>query len=326
MANNDKFFTDYAPYPMSEINFVENFYQPSTFHSFNSASYWYWQRALYQRAVSSFDITLPDEWSGSTKDFFYYVLLKYGYVAVLETPEEGLIFQPCTLNGYNIYYQPTDILIANPYMKESVQRVIGKDCELLKLTPDYRGIWDIIRYYGSKLAIADASLDMTLINSRIAYIIGAKNKSAASALKVIMDKVMAGQSTVVYDKEIECSPGDSEPFAVFDRKSTKDSYMGEDILETVQTLISNFDCEIGIPVMPQEKKERMIVDEVNSRIADGMARATIWEETFNSSAENVNARYGTSIKMELKYKNVQVSDEKGGDGKNVSENDVNWSV
>lgn len=301
---------DYAPFPTGEIAAYENLYQPSTEKEINNKMFMYWERTLFQRASSSMEFSLPEEWKGNIHDFFVYCMFRYGYVVVFRRSEYGLIFQPCTLSGYNIYYQPTDVLVSNPYMSSVGQMKIGKECELLKLSPDYMGIWDIVRLYSEQLALLTSSLNMQFINSRVAYILGAKNKAAANALKVIIEKISEGQSTVIYDKALECGVGEDSPFVAFDRRSVKESYIGEELLEALRTVINNFDSEIGIPVLPAEKKERMITDEAKGRIVDGMSRATIWEETFNESARNVNEMYGTDIRVEMRYKYMLEEEEK----------------
>lgn len=298
-------FVEYAPYEYGDITVGANTYQPSTSKSFNNLEYIYWERALFQRAASSMIFALPEEWKGKTKDFFQYVLFRFGYVVVFKKAEYGTIFQPCTLSGQDLYYQPVRALVSNPALPSGVDLKIGDNCEILKLTPDYTGIWDVVSYHAEKLALLGAAANMSAINSKIAYVLGAKSKSGANALKKIFDKINEGQSTVIYDTNIESDGSmDSEPFVAFDRKNIKESYLVDKILEDMRTVINNFDCEIGIPVLPQEKKERMITDEANGRIIDGMSRAIIWEETFNSSAKEVNEMFGTNIKVELRYKEV----------------------
>lgn len=312
------FLNEYKPFPMGEVSVIENTYQPSTSKNFNNVTYRFWQRALFQRALSSMEFTLPEMWNGAIKDFFLYALFKLGFCAVFELNEYGLVYQPCSLSGQNLYYQPTEVLVSNPAITNTPKLVIGKNCELLKLTPDYRGIWDIISYYAEKLALIDSALNMSISNAKVAFVLGAKSKSAAEALKVIMDKISEGQTAVFYDKSIENGVNESEPWTAFDRKNVKDAYLGSELLDNARTLLNNFDSEIGIPTMPSEKKERMITDEVNSRLIDGMSRAMIWEECFNESTIAVNKMFGTNISVKFRYKGI--IDKKVGDG-NVSKTD-----
>lgn len=103
-------------------------------------------RAFYERMINGLKIEIP--WSGDVKDFFNYCLYGYGYVAVFENETYGVSFQPCTLSGYDFYYRPTNAIITNPIFQANFE--IGTECEILKLTPDYFGTFDIIYYYAEK--------------------------------------------------------------------------------------------------------------------------------------------------------------------------------
>ena len=46
----------------------------------------------------------------------------------------------------------------------------------------------------------------------------------------------------------------------------------------------------------------MIIDEANMRSNDAVSRSTIWLDTFNSSAKEVNELFGLNISAELNYR------------------------
>lgn len=301
------YIAHYAPLNYDQINAIEGCYSPSMVKSINNKVFVLWERALFQRAASVIDFEgMPKEWSGAVKDFFIYCLYKYGFVGVLETPENGLIFQPGTLSGFNIYYQPTDFLIANPHLNPSITSrmlKIGEECELIKLTPDYMGIWDVIGYYAEKLATLDNAINMSIINNKFAFMLAAKNKAASEAFKKMLDKVNAGEPAVIYDQKLLNDQQDkTEPWQYLSRDHLKENYLTTMQLADFNTLMHNFDKEIGIPSIPIEKKERMITDEAQSTIIDAISRSEIWLSTLNSSLELVNSKYGLNIKAERHYK------------------------
>ena len=295
----------YAPLNYDQINAIEGSYSPSMVKSFNNKVFWLWERALFQRAASVIDFNgLPENWRGAVKDFFVYCLYKYGYVGVMDVNEHGLIFQPGTLQDFNLYYQPVIFRIANPHIKiENSEFKIGETCELIKLTPDYFGIWDIINYYAEKLATLDNAINMSLINNKFAFMLAAKNKQASEAFKKMIDKVNAGEPAVIFDQKLLNDQQDkTEPWQLWSRDHMKENYITTMQLEDFNTLLHNFDKEIGIPTLPVEKKERMITDEAQSTAIDAISRSEIWLETLNSSLEIVNAKYGLNIKAERHYK------------------------
>ena len=302
---------NYFPLNYQQINVAAGTYNPSNVKSFNNKTYAFWERSLFQRACSVLQFELPEDWQGSVKDFFYYCLFKFGYVAVFETDKLGKVFQPCTLNGYNFYYQPTEALISNPLYSDKL--TIGEQCEIIKLTPDYYGIWDIISYYAEKLSTLDNAINMSLINNKFAFLIGARNKTAGEALKKMLDKVNRGEPAVIYDMKLLNDPQDkAEPWQFLERKNLKESYLTTEQLMDFQTLLNNFDTEIGIPVLPYQKKERMVVSEAESKIIDATSRSVVWFDTLSSCIGVVNKHFDMNIGVSLRYNPNKVP-ENGGE-------------
>lgn len=306
----------YTPLNYEHINLKAGTYNPSMVKSYNNKTFSFWERALFQRACSTLKFEVPEEWNGNIKDFLYYVLFKYGYCAVSQNDKYGFFFQPCTLNGYNFYYQPLKAIISNPLMQKEME--IGKDCELIKLTPDYYGVWDIIQYYAEKLSVLDNAINMSLINNKFAFLWGARNKAAGEALKKMLDKVNKGEPAVIYDQKLLNDPTDKEiPFQIIDRPNLKSSYLTTDQLQDFQTLLNNFDCEIGIPTLPYQKKERMVVSEAEARTVDATSRSITWYETIKNSINKVKILYpDITLSVSLRY-----DPEKAGDSN--EQNDIN---
>lgn len=293
---------EYIPFSYDQINIAAGHYSPSPVKAFNNQYYAYWCRALFQRMQSSIILDVP--WSGTERDFLYYCLFRFGYVAILDHPEFGFIFQPGCIGGRDIYYQPTYIMISNPKFKSGKTKFdIGKDCMLLKLTPDFLSCWDIVSHFAEKLSGLDSAVNMSIINNKFAYVLGAKTKAAAESLKKIMDKINKGEPTVVYDKAIQTgNPAkDDMPYNLLERPNLRNSYLTPDQLNDIRKVIAMFDNEIGIPALDQEKKERLITGEVEMSANDALARVTVWNTCLNESFDKINERYGTSMKATIRH-------------------------
>lgn len=292
----------YYPLNYEQINVVNGTTIPSTKKEVENYSFAYWERALFQRACYSIMIDIDDRITGENRDFFLYCLFRYGYICCFNDYEYGFVFQPCTLNGYNVYYQPTNALISNPSFSRSLDLEIGTECGLIKLTPDYMGIWDIITYYARKLSSLDPAIDIAIDNSKIPYIPVAKTKGVANAFKKMFDKINRGESSVFIDERIirDYSEKDN-PFELIDREHMKNAYITDDLLRDQQTLINSFDREIGIPTVPYQKKERMVAGEADSTIIDSQSRITIWVDTLNESFKQVNEMFGTTFSAKPRF-------------------------
>lgn len=297
----------YLPLNYEQINLMCGTYFPSQVKPYNNASFALWQRALFQRACSTIMITLPEEWK-KHKDLLYYSLFAIGFVGVGKMSEIGNWFNPGTLSGYNFYYEPTKFLLANPALPAGAKQefIIGKECEILKLTPDYMGIWDVITFYAEKLAALDVAINTAIINSKFAYVIGAKNKAAAEVMKKLFDQVNSGQPAVFFDKKLANDGTDQEePWQALFRDNLKSSYIVTDLLRDFQTVINDFDTEVGIPTLPYEKKERLVTDEARSKEIDATSRSIVWYEELKRTAEICNEFMqfeDGSIEVELRYK------------------------
>lgn len=294
----------YMPLNYDRINIAAGTTSPASVKSYDNRTFAYWQRSLCQRAMSDFIFTLPDNWQGSVRDFLQFCLIKWGYVAVFDSEKFGFTFQPCTLYGINWYYQPVSVLIVNPALEDNLKLDVGTDCELMKLTPDYMGLWDIIEYYAEKLSTLDAAINTSIVNSKLAWILGAKNKSSAAAIKSALDKINEGEPAVVLDSKLVSTskkPSDNDdPWKLIDLEIKK-NYILTDLLLDFQTILNNFDSEIGIPTIPYQKRERMVTSEAESRIFDSQSRAIVWFETLKSSIDIINQHFGKSINVEMRY-------------------------
>ena len=282
-------FNGYIPFNYEQINIAAGTYQPSQIFAYNNASFMLWQRALFQRACSTLLIHLPAKWRPN-KDFLYYCLFAFGFVGCGRTPELSEWFNPGTLNGYDFYYQPTQFILNNPVFKRQDKTFeIGTECEIIKLTPDFRGVWDVITYYAEKLAVIDVAINTAIINSKFAYVVGAKNKAAAAVLKKLFDKVNSGEPAVFFDSKLANDGTDkNEPWQALLRDNIKSNYIVTDLLRDFQTIINDFDTEVGIPTIPYEKKERMVTDEARSKQIDATSRSIVWYDTLVNSFERVN--------------------------------------
>lgn len=292
-------YYDGLPYGNALLNLSEGCYTPSTIKPHNNAAFVFWYTALMERLESKINFELPEEWGGAISDFFKTVMLYRGYCGVFYDEEYGLSFQPGGLSGYSFYYQPTRFIVSNPKLQREFD--IGETCEILKLTSGYHGIADICVYFAEKLAMMDSGLNSGITNNKLAWILGAKNRAAATALKKIFDKVNRGDPVVIFDQRIADDPQSKDtPFQFLERRtSAKENYITDMQLRDIQTIINQFDAEIGIPTVPYQKAERMVTSEADSKTADSKARCEHWRDTFNDSAKLVNDMFGTNIRMTL---------------------------
>lgn len=295
------------------INLLENLNIPNTYWKNKTKEYQYWFRSLLHKIDSSIVFSnLPDGWSN---DFFMLCLFAFGFVGVFETTRKdlikygklndsyGVLFQPCNISGRDFYYQPNEVTIANP-MYDAVLKV-GKEAEILKFTPDFKGIFDILDFYTSKLAELSKSIDMAITNTKYAFVLSATTQGQAELLKKIYDKVQAGESLVIY-KELLNGEDDEviprkTPFEEWQNDFNK-TFILDRLMQSLTDILDSFYMEIGLPVSP-EKKERLITSEAEFSTSQSQARISCWYETIKESLEKINVHFGTNIEVTYASKN-----------------------
>ena len=285
---------------------------PSTFHGADNALTRYNFKYLFQRALSVFDFTIPKEWE---KNFFLNTLYGIGYLIILDTDEFGKICQFGNIYGYDLYYQPAFATVVNPLFTEkgignkySDLRIWDK-CGLLRLTPNYKGIYDICRYYAEMLATAESSLQVNLINTKFAYIFGAKNKQQAETLKRAYDSIASGESAVFLDKSLYDENGNLT-IATLTQDVTS-VYIGGNLLNDIRNILNDFNSMIGIPNSNLQKKERLIVDEANMNNFETKALCFVWKEMLDRDMERLNKMY--DLGLSVKFRKDGVSNVAGAD-------------
>ena len=262
----------------------------------------YWTRSLYQRITALINIKgLPE---GSEKQYAWDVdALKYGlfflgYMGVFESRSYGVVPQPGTIAGFGLQYQPTGFIVNTPYLQFGRPLRIGVECELIKLTPDYTGVMDIITKYAAELKELDTSIRSAARNSRIAFALVADSDKSARTLKAIRERIINGEDAIIDEKLIRNkADSDQLPWHEFDQ-DLKRNYILGDLLEARRNTLVDFYREIGVRML-DDKKERMITGEVAAGNAETFIRSEVWAESLKTSLAKVNAMFGTSISMEI---------------------------
>lgn len=269
---------------------------------------WMFQRYLLQKAISVFKWTIPETWD---KDYFLYSLYCFGRVAVVNTDKFGVIPQACGLMGYNVYYRPTNAIISNALLTGILQPRIDVQCTVLKLQPDYGGIMDLVTLYANLMAQACTAVGVNFANSKLAYAFFAENKALAETFKRFYDAIANGQPAVAVSKDLADDQGRPRwtPF----QQDIKNTYIAGELLRDLRTIENRFDNDIGIPNANTEKRERMLVDEVNANNVETYSKCELWLEQLRESCKKANAMFpGLNLSVDWRHAPKMAADTEGG--------------
>lgn len=280
-----------APFDYATENYYNAERSPSSIHVKNTFLRKYFMRYLLQKAISVFKWQLPENWDD---DFFKYVLYGCGFIVILDVPRYGVVCQNGTLSGYNLYYRPSQTIVTNPLFG-SVTKTIGKDCSIIKLTPDYAGVLDKVGYYADMMALCAESIGMNLVNTKFGTIFGAEDKRQAAAYQKMFDK-LSTDPIVVMGKKLIGDDGTPNWFPF--TQHVKESYIVSDLLSDMRKIEAQFDTDFGIPSANTDKKERLITDEVNANNVETMTTCELWLETIRKGMDEANKMFGLPLSVD----------------------------
>ena len=285
-----------APYGYDFINQYNGNIDPSTVHCSNNSLTYYFKRYLTQKIFSVFKWTLPKTWN---KDYFKYVLYYMGYITIVNTDKFGVIPQLSSLRGYNVFYAPTHAIITNPLISGILEPVIDEQCTVIKLTPDYMGLTDLISYYADLMALTSEMFGMNVINSKLSYIAAAKSKTMAEALKKMYDAIQSGNPFVAYDARYVDESG--KGLIEFYSQNLKENFIAPDAMLVLKKLENEFASKIGLNNVNTEKKERLTNEEVNANNDETYSTASEWLDSLKDGCEKANNMFGLNLSVDWRF-------------------------
>lgn len=275
--------------------------------TFSTDAMTYWERSFFQRLRGLIEFNgLPENGPGQVGwdyDAFLYQLFRTGFATVFKSKTYGLVVQPAHPTGYGLQYQPRGMQISTTFFNFPRPLEIGKECGVIKLTPDYQGTWDLVTKYAREMQLAEIAIRQSAINSRFAYAAVAKDDKGKRTMEGIFNQLANGKPAVIVNADLRqqlAAKGDGDfslPIMQFDRDLSK-NFILPDLMEYRRNILCDFYRELGVSVQPN-KKERMVVTESKAADAETFNRREVWRITLEKSLDIVNEMYGTDISFKM---------------------------
>ena len=283
---------------------------PKEVEGVKNSSYFYYRQQLLLKIYSVFKFNNVPEWWDI--NYFKEVLFNRGYIAVVKFNQQAWRLE-AGVTGYNAFNNPTGVIVANPVLG-NFEREIGTDAELVyfnRVFGRYYPVTDLITRYAVLLSQCDASLNATLMNSRVRHVFTGTTDAEVQSYKKMYDEVSSGKPAVFLKKGAsELNEGN------FNFLNVRNTYIGNDILLTKRTIMNEFLTEIGIRNANTDKRERLTTDEVNVNNSETEAAVVLWYNTISDCLKRVNDMFGLNITVEFRQ---HIS--KGGDVNELGEPD-----
>lgn len=205
----------------------------------------------------------------------------------------------------NVYYRPTQFIVANPIIGSKTLTVLNKDGSnsidkltgiLMPLTDaDYfndseqGGLYRLIYQTAGLLADNISSLNVSQINGRVSQIWTADNEAMAKTVEEVIRDVYEGKPYKVVSQDI-LNKVNAVPTAQTGQSNTL-----LNLIEAHQYILASFFNEIGIPSQWNMKRER--VNTAETELMTGSLDVSVYnmEKNLKNAVEKVNELFGTDI-------------------------------
>lgn len=226
-------------------------------------------------------------------DYILDELIYRGVFVVIDAGTNyGIIPQRVQSWGYNIYLRPTGCIVNNPIIG-NLEGTDGIDCTLVYLKDNYEfhNFASLIDIFAQRLANIDASIDVNLNNTRLAFIFNSSDSKQTAELKEIYTQISQGKPAVFYEN---LGLNQDLKMQVIDGR-IKEHYIVDLLQAEKRAVICELLTFLGVNNTNVEKKERLITDEVNSNNDEILAEISRIKHNLTTCAKRVNEMYGTNL-------------------------------
>ena len=281
--------TKNVPFEDLERNFFAR--RPKDVDGIANSSAIYYRAKLFRLLIQRFQFdNIPETWE---YDYFLTHLFLDGSICVTDT-SAGILPLKCGLTGIGIFEQPTEVIIANPVLG-NFKRIIGEDCEVIKLQYDYRGVSPILDRYSALLAMCDSSVAVNLMNTKVTWVFGATSKTQAETFKAIYDDITLGKPATFTSNDNIGNLKEN----MFVMPAVQ-NFIADDVQLLKRKILNEFLTDIGINNTNLDKRERLTDDEVNANNDEVLANISHWYDNISDGIQRVNDRYNLNLSVKIR--------------------------
>ena len=213
-----------------------------------------------------------------------------------DSPEFGLIFQPANLQGYNIWDRPTHFQVQrNQWEWNGTLEGDSPDGIVMYNNPIGKPTQDILSLYAYRLTQVERSIDLNINAQKTPYIIEVEPNKRLS-LKNIMAKVDEFEPLIEVSNDMF-----QEGIKIHDIRA---DYIADKLMEYKHELENDIYTMLGVGNANTDKKERMIVDEVNANNDQIQISIQNYLDERQRALEKVNKKFGLNISVKFRLESL----------------------
>ena len=210
----------------------------------------------------------------------------------------------------NEYYQPTQAIVSNPYLRFSdvlkLDDYIKDDADAVVIWNDdaHIGLYPMFRKYGELLAESEITMRYLLINKRFMNLVTANDDNELESLKKVFSDVENGKG---FGLIVTKSLIDSSSIGAVDTGNTKMGNDLKDVIESYQYLKGSWYNDLGLNANYNMKRESINESESDMNEDALLPMIDNMLKSRQTAIERINELFGTDIKVELSssWKNIR---------------------
>ena len=259
-------------------------------------NYWFWK--LLNICISMFDYeNLPPMLPQREIELN---LILTNHCVVFQDRKNQLITASTNIYGFDVYYNPTDAVYANPNLNFK-KLTIGMNCEIIynnnlkdnvNYIPSDGSLKTFIYRYARMLADVESTINIYMVNARLTSYPVASNDKVANSIVSFFKKLKEGKNAIISDDAI------IQEFRNIDINRTSINDSLNDLLIARDKILEQFYRDIGVR-MYNPKKAQITDDEV---YANEQLLLISKEDMLQQRVEGVNRindMFGTSINVKI---------------------------
>ena len=235
--------------------------------------------------------TIPAKWLEN-------YLLVNGSCVFIKNGDDLIVTRAGIGGEPDVYYIPTQCIVANPYVKEGVDRTYTRDVDCVLMVNDTyaQGLLPLLKKYCSMMVENDITMNIADIMSRATMILSAIDDNTKDSAKLFIKHVIEGQIDVIGETQMLIANQDRD---LTINQLTAANGTLTNLIEYHQYLKASLYNELGLNSNYNMKRESINSNE--SQLNDDMLHPLI--DTMlacrREALEKVNEMFGTNITVDF---------------------------
>lgn len=217
--------------------------------------------------------------------FIERTLIENGYCFIYEDSDYGLVCMPCTLVGLNIYNEPTQIQITSPLISKTLSVDKGV---LIYNNYTKTGLIPIIMNYVDRLTEIETTINTNIYLQKTPYILVADKKTEKS-VREVASQITSNEPIIIVKANLTEN---------LQNLALNTNFVADKLYELKQNIENEFLTFIGLNNNSESnKKERMLVDEVNVNNDYINRNVDILYNAREIACKKINEKFGVNWKV-----------------------------